>query len=78
MTPGLTRTIRIPDCVEFQITTNACRGFCVSYSIPSDGAALTVNSNQLITSVGQCCNILESENVSIDLSAALTDPVPSR
>lgn len=61
---GHTRTVSIPDCVKFQITTNACRGFCVSYSIPSDAAVLGVNSNQLVTSVGQCCNILESQDVS--------------
>ncbi|XP_032583551.1 thyrostimulin alpha-2 subunit-like isoform X2 [Drosophila sechellia] len=27
---GNTRKITIPDCVEFNITTNACRGFLVS------------------------------------------------
>lgn len=61
---GHTQRISIPDCVEFDITTNACRGYCVSYSIPSNEETLRVNPNQLLTSVGQCCNIMETEDVS--------------
>ncbi|CAG2179338.1 unnamed protein product, partial [Oppiella nova] len=57
-----TQRISIPDCVEFDITTNACRGYCVSFSIPSNEATLRVNPNQLLTSVGQCCNIMETED----------------
>lgn len=33
---GHTRTISIPGCVKFNISTNACRGYCMSYSIPSN------------------------------------------
>lgn len=32
---GHTRTISIPGCVKFNISTNACRGYCLSYSIPA-------------------------------------------
>jgi hypothetical protein len=64
---GHTQRISIPDCVEFDITTNACRGYCVSYSIPSNEETLRVNPNQLLTSVGQCCNIMETEDVRKDL-----------
>ena len=32
---GHTRTISIPGCVKFNLSTNACRGFCMSYSIPA-------------------------------------------
>lgn len=32
---GHTRTISIPGCVKFNISTNACRGFCMSFSIPA-------------------------------------------
>lgn len=28
---GHTRRVEIPDCVAFQITTNACRGICESW-----------------------------------------------
>ncbi|CAH0554648.1 unnamed protein product [Brassicogethes aeneus] len=57
---GHTRKISIPDCVEFPITTNACRGYCESWAIPSNFKA---SPNQPVTSVGQCCNIMETEPV---------------
>ncbi|KAL0267331.1 UNVERIFIED_CONTAM: hypothetical protein PYX00_009628 [Menopon gallinae] len=62
---GHTRKISIPDCVEFHITTNACRGFCESWSIPSAVDTLRANPFQLITSVGQCCNIMDTEDVEV-------------
>nr|XP_022918479.1 thyrostimulin alpha-2 subunit [Onthophagus taurus] len=55
---GHTRKIRIPGCVEFEMITNACRGYCESWAIPSGPKA---SPTQPITSVGQCCNIMESE-----------------
>lgn len=61
---GHTRTVRIPGCVEFDVSTNACRGFCVSYSIPSSEDSLRTNPYQTITSFGECCNIMETEDVS--------------
>ncbi|XP_045473873.1 thyrostimulin alpha-2 subunit [Harmonia axyridis] len=57
---GHTRKISIPDCVEFKMTTNACRGYCESWAIPSHQKN---NPAQPITSIGQCCNIMETENV---------------
>jgi len=62
---GHTRKISIPNCVEFEMTTNACRGFCVSYAVPSSDDTMSVNPKQAITAVGQCCNIMETEDVSI-------------
>ncbi|XP_071452947.1 thyrostimulin alpha-2 subunit [Hetaerina americana] len=62
---GHTRKISIPDCVEFPITTNACRGFCESWSVPSAIETLRYNANQAITSVGQCCNIMDTEDVMV-------------
>uniref|UniRef100_A0A4Q8K0S6 U11-Sparatoxin-Hju1a_1 n=1 Tax=Heteropoda jugulans TaxID=1358901 RepID=A0A4Q8K0S6_9ARAC len=62
---GHTRTISIPGCVEFDITTNACRGFCVSYSVPSSEDSLRINPKQSVTSFGQCCNIMETEDVKV-------------
>nr|QHB80544.1 glycoprotein hormone alpha 2 [Carabus violaceus] len=57
---GHTRKISIPGCVEFHMRTNACRGFCESYAIPSGPKA---NPEQPVTSVGQCCNIMDTEDV---------------
>ncbi|EFA10706.1 glycoprotein hormone alpha 2 precursor [Tribolium castaneum] len=57
---GHTRKISIPECVEFHMTTNACRGFCESWAVPSGPKA---TPTQPVTSVGQCCNIMETEPV---------------
>ncbi|XP_065310523.1 thyrostimulin alpha-2 subunit isoform X2 [Dermacentor albipictus] len=64
---GHTRRVSIPDCVEFDITTNACRGFCTSYSIPSPEVTLRMNRNQGVTSFGQCCNIIDTEDVKVQV-----------
>ncbi|XP_049868217.1 thyrostimulin alpha-2 subunit [Pectinophora gossypiella] len=57
---GHTRNISIPDCLPFNITTNACRGFCESWSLPS---IMLGFKRHPVTSLGQCCNIMESEDV---------------
>lgn len=63
---GHKRKISIPDCVEFSIETNACRGYCESYAVPSAPLVLLAGSGRPpkpVTSIGQCCNIMESEDV---------------
>ncbi|XP_062551165.1 thyrostimulin alpha-2 subunit-like [Armigeres subalbatus] len=63
---GHTRKISIPDCVEFSISTNACRGFCESFAVPSDPFAVgLMKPIKPVTSVGQCCNIMETEDVKV-------------
>ncbi|XP_067009921.2 thyrostimulin alpha-2 subunit [Anabrus simplex] len=62
---GHSRKISIPDCIEFDITTNACRGYCESWAVPSALNTLRVNPHQAITSVGQCCNMMETEDVEV-------------
>nr|QBX89048.1 glycoprotein alpha-2 [Nephrops norvegicus] len=62
---GHTRRISIPECLEFDITTNACRGFCESWSVPSAWQTLASNPHQVVTSIGQCCNIMETEDVKV-------------
>lgn len=64
---GNTRRISIPDCVEFSITTNACRGYCESYAVPSIpwGFIATIKNPKPVVSIGQCCNIMESEDVGL-------------
>ncbi|XP_067120018.1 thyrostimulin alpha-2 subunit-like [Centruroides vittatus] len=64
---GHTRNISIPDCVEFQVTTNACRGYCDSYSVPSPEGTIKVNPNQRLTSYAKCCNIMETEDVNVQV-----------
>ncbi|XP_074662636.1 thyrostimulin alpha-2 subunit-like [Tubulanus polymorphus] len=60
---GVTRKIRIPGCYVFDSATNACRGFCSSYSFPSTYETLVVSPNQIITTRGTCCNMLEAETI---------------
>ena len=64
---GHTRIVKIDDCIPFRMTTNACRGFCTSYAIPSPSLTLSFNPNYIITSRAQCCDIIETENVCIKL-----------
>lgn len=66
---GNTRKIQIPDCVEFTITTNACRGFCESYSMPAipHVTTNTMKPAKPVLSIGQCCNMMESEEVIVEL-----------
>ncbi|XP_015782352.1 thyrostimulin alpha-2 subunit [Tetranychus urticae] len=60
---GHTRRVTINGCVEFEMTTNACRGYCTSFAIPSTEDSLLFNRHQVITSIGECCNIMETEDV---------------
>ncbi|XP_062121298.1 thyrostimulin alpha-2 subunit [Drosophila sulfurigaster albostrigata] len=62
---GNTRKISIPNCVEFTITTNACRGFCESYAVPSIPSAVSglFRPPKPVVSVGQCCNMMKSEEI---------------
>lgn len=62
---GNTRKIKIPECVEFTITTNACRGFCESYAMPAipHVTSNSVKPTKPVLSIGQCCNMMESEEV---------------
>lgn len=65
---GHSRTIEIPDCVQFSINTNACRGYCESYAVPSAPSVNGFKYPKPVTSVGQCCNIMETEDVNVLLS----------
>ncbi|XP_013094496.1 thyrostimulin alpha-2 subunit-like isoform X2 [Biomphalaria glabrata] len=62
---GHTRTVSIPGCVPFEVTTNACRGFCVSYAIPSPPQTLAFNPNFLITSRAECCGFVDTHDVNV-------------
>lgn len=60
---GHTRRVSIRDCVSFEIVTNACRGFCESWAIPSDPSNFQIT--QPVTSIGTCCNIMETEPIEV-------------
>lgn len=60
---GHTRRVSIRDCVSFEIVTNACRGFCESWAIPSDPSNSEIT--QPVTSIGTCCNIMETEPIEV-------------
>lgn len=64
---GHTRVVKIPNCVPFHVTTNACRGFCVSYAIPSPSHTLTYNPNYVITSRAECCGIIETQDIPVQV-----------
>ena len=70
---GHTRPVHIPDCVVFNVTLNACRGFCESYAIPSPSRTLKVNDNHIITSRAECCSIRETHDVSRIVDISFTD-----
>ncbi|GIZ03724.1 hypothetical protein CEXT_27721 [Caerostris extrusa] len=54
---GHTRTVKINGCVQFTLTTNACRGFCPSYSTPSPNGSSNPTPNK---SSGQLLNAATS------------------
>ncbi|XP_076463765.1 thyrostimulin alpha-2 subunit-like [Babylonia areolata] len=64
---GHTRVVKIPDCVPFQMTTNACRGFCVSFAIPSPYRTLSYNPSHIITSRAECCDIIDTHDIPVQV-----------
>ncbi|XP_003746316.1 thyrostimulin alpha-2 subunit [Galendromus occidentalis] len=64
---GHKRVVEIPNCVRFEIATNACRGYCISYATPSPENTRKMNRNQSITSYAQCCSIVETEEVKVNV-----------
>ncbi|RWS28004.1 hypothetical protein B4U80_02213 [Leptotrombidium deliense] len=60
-----TQLIEIAGCPKFKLTTNACRGYCLSYTVPSNQDIISLNPLQRLTSVGSCCTMGETEDVAI-------------
>ena len=61
---GYQRNVSIRGCIKFQVTTNACRGYCTSYAFPSPSYVLQANPNHMITSRAECCSIEKTHDVS--------------
>ncbi|KAF0296285.1 Thyrostimulin alpha-2 subunit [Amphibalanus amphitrite] len=59
---GHTQRVVVPGCLPLALTVNACQGACESYALPSSWATMKLNPRHLLTSVSQCCNIMETKN----------------
>uniref|UniRef100_A0A336MA94 CSON012144 protein n=1 Tax=Culicoides sonorensis TaxID=179676 RepID=A0A336MA94_CULSO len=70
---GHRRDIQIVGCTAFTLNSNACRGFCESYAVPAPPLLSMPNKvMQNITSIGQCCNMMEEEDITV-LVSCLSD-----
>ncbi|XP_048732264.1 thyrostimulin alpha-2 subunit-like isoform X2 [Ostrea edulis] len=67
---GHTRIVQIPGCLQFNVTTNACRGFCESYAIPSSQRTLLANRRHFLTSRAECCGIEETHDITVSVRCA--------
>ncbi|XP_043209387.1 thyrostimulin alpha-2 subunit-like [Amphibalanus amphitrite] len=67
---GHTQRVVVPGCLPLALTVNACQGACESYALPSSWATMKLNPRHLLTSVSQCCNIMETKNVQVELQCA--------
>lgn len=55
--------------IELYNSSLACRGFCESYAVPSPPLSTgLIRAPKPVTSIGQCCNIMESEDVNVRLN----------
>lgn len=64
---GFTRKVYIPGCVRFELTANACRGFCKSYAIPSPVTTRMNNPLHRFTSRAECCAIADTHDVKVQV-----------
>ena len=54
---GFTRKVTIPDCIEFPLTTNACRGFCESFAVSSNFAIGPHRPDQPVRNLKLICSV---------------------
>ncbi|XP_072038369.1 thyrostimulin alpha-2 subunit-like [Amphiura filiformis] len=65
---GYKKEVRIPGCHSASVAMNACRGFCMTYSFPSDTDTLVRSQGyKLVTSHGSCCTIKSTHDVHVTL-----------
>ncbi|ELU06221.1 hypothetical protein CAPTEDRAFT_222558 [Capitella teleta] len=57
---GHKRLISVPGCLEFNATTNGCRGYCPSCAYPTP---IWLSDDRPITSEAQCCSIKDTHSV---------------
>lgn len=62
---GYKQLVEIPGCRAEEIRMNACRGYCMTYSFPSNVYTLFLSGgNHVLTSHGSCCTIKTTHDVS--------------
>ncbi|XP_037073564.1 thyrostimulin alpha-2 subunit-like [Pollicipes pollicipes] len=64
---GHTQRVQVSGCAPVELTANACSGSCGSYAQPSSWQTRSLNPRHLLTSIGQCCNIMETKDVVIKM-----------
>ncbi|XP_076443175.1 thyrostimulin alpha-2 subunit-like [Babylonia areolata] len=64
---GHTRIVKIPGCRTFQVTTNACRGFCLSFAYPTPDYMLLYHPEYIFTSRASCCNIIDTVDIPVQV-----------
>lgn len=61
---GHSRTIEKPGCVKFRVKLNACRGYCVSYTIPIPfKQRFPAPEEQETLTKASCCNTISTEDI---------------
>lgn len=66
---GFSKLIEVDDCRTVTVIVNACRGYCLSYSYPSDYERyISGNGQQSVTSTGTCCSVHRTHDVDVVLS----------
>lgn len=65
---GFKKLVEIPGCRSAEIHINACRGYCMTYSFPSDIHTLFLSGgNHVLTSHGSCCTIKTTHDIHFTL-----------
>ncbi|XP_071503449.1 thyrostimulin alpha-2 subunit-like [Diadema antillarum] len=65
---GFTKKVEIPGCYVEMVPMNACKGYCNSYSYPSDLVTLLSSGGQHeFTTYGRCCSIKDTHKVDVIL-----------
>lgn len=65
---GYEQLIEIPGCRSERIRMNACRGYCMTYSFPSNLYTLFLSGgDHVLTSHGSCCTIKTTHDVHFTL-----------
>ncbi|XP_071834209.1 thyrostimulin alpha-2 subunit-like isoform X2 [Apostichopus japonicus] len=66
---GFAKLIELDNCRTATVPVNACRGFCLSYSYPSDYERyITSNQRQRVITTGTCCSIIRTHDVNVVLN----------
>ncbi|XP_022087619.1 thyrostimulin alpha-2 subunit-like [Acanthaster planci] len=62
---GFVKVATIPGCHTVRFHMNACRGYCLSYSILAPYSLMS--GSRIFKSVGNCCSIQDTHDVIVNL-----------